>query len=70
MGEQGVQERAENAPLWAPSVEEQRGKDVVPYPHHLVAARQKVQDLVAQGGVETQDLELYDEFGGYNGVKC
>ena len=40
----GVQERAENAPLWGPSVENQRGGDVV--------------------------LELGDEFGGYNGVKC
>jgi hypothetical protein len=29
------------------------------------AARQKVQDPVAQGGVETQGLELNDEFGGY-----
>ena len=25
---------------------------------------------VAQGGVETQDLELNDELGGYYGVKC
>ena len=33
--EKGVQERAENAPLWAPSVEDQRGGDVVTYPHHL-----------------------------------
>ena len=35
MGEQGVQERAENAPLWGPSVEDQQGGDVVSYPHHL-----------------------------------
>jgi hypothetical protein len=35
MGEQGVQERAENAPLWGPSVEDQRGGDVVSYLHHL-----------------------------------
>ena len=27
--------RAENAPLWGPSVEDQRGGDVVTYPHHL-----------------------------------
>jgi hypothetical protein len=58
MGEQGVQERAENAPLWGPSVEDQRGRDVVSYPLYLGAARQKVQDPVAQGGVETQGLEL------------
>ena len=32
--------------------------------------RQKVQDPVAQGGVETQGLELNDKFGGYYGVKC
>ena len=40
------------------------------YPHHLGAARQKVQYPVAQGRVETQVLELDDEFGGYYGVKC
>ena len=40
MGEQGVQERAENAPLWGPSVEDQRDGDVVFYPHHLGVARQ------------------------------
>ena len=28
------------------------------YPHHLGAARQEVQYPVAQGGVETQGLEL------------
>ena len=58
MGEQGVQERAENAPLFDPSIEDQRGEDVVTYPHHLGAARQEVHDPVAQGGVETQGLEL------------
>jgi hypothetical protein len=31
---------------------------------------QKVQDTVAQGGVDTQGLELNGEFGGYYGVKC
>ena len=61
VGEQGVQERAQNAPLWGPSVEDQRGGDVVTYPHHLVAPRQEVQAPVAQGGVEPQGLELnYD----------
>ena len=68
MGEQGVQERAENAPLWGPSVEDQRGRDVVTYPHHLGVARQEFQYPVAQGGVETQGLELDDELGGYYGV--
>nr|AAM55226.1 CA protein [Schistosoma japonicum] len=70
VGEQGVQERAQNAPLWGPSVEDQWGGDVVTYPHHLGAAHQEVQYSVAQGGVETQGLELDDEFGGYYGVKC
>jgi hypothetical protein len=70
MGEQGVQERAQNAPLWGPSVEDQRVGGVVSYPHHQRAAHQKVQDPVAQGGVKTQDLELNDEFEGYYGVKC
>jgi hypothetical protein len=54
MGEQGVQEKAENAPLWLPSVEDQRGEDVVSYPNPLGEARQKFQDPVSQGGVETQ----------------
>ena len=53
-----------------PSVEDQRGGDVVTYPHHLGAARQEVQYPVAQGGVETQGLELDDELGGYYGVEC
>ena len=69
MGEQGVQERAENSLLWGPSVEDQRGGDVVSYPHHPGVARQKVQDPIAQGGVKTQGLELNDEFGGYYGIK-
>ena len=55
--------------LWGPSIEDQRGGDVVSYPHHLGAACQEVQDPVSQGGVETQGLELNDEFGGYYGVK-
>jgi hypothetical protein len=37
----------------------------LPHLHHLGAACQKVQDPVAQGGVETQSLELNDETGGY-----
>ena len=54
----GVQEtHPQNTPLWGPSVEDQRGVDVVTYPHHLRAARQEVQDPVAQGGVETEGLE-------------
>jgi hypothetical protein len=70
MGEQGVQERAENAPLWDPSIEDQQGKDVVSYPYTLGLARQKVQDPVAQVGVKTQGLELNDTFGGYYGVNA
>ena len=65
MGEQGVQEGAEHAPLWGPSVEDQRNGDVVSYLHHLGAARQEVQDPIAQGRVETQGLRLNDELGGY-----
>ena len=33
------------------------------------AARQEVQDPVAQGGVETQGLQLDDELGVYYGVE-
>jgi hypothetical protein len=67
MGEQGVQEGAEHAPLWGPSVEDQRSEDVV---YHLGAVRQEVQDPNAQGGVETQGLKVIDELGGYYGVEC
>ena len=70
VGEQGVQERAQNAPFWSPSVEDQRGGDVVTYSHHLGAARQEVRYTVAQAGVVTQGLELVDGFGGCNGVNC
>ena len=70
MGEEGVPKGAENAHLWGPRVEDQRSVDVVSYFHHLGAACQEVQGLVAQGGVETQGLELNDKFGGYYGVKC
>ena len=55
---------------WGPSVEDQRSGDVVSYLHHLGAARQEVQDPVAQGGVQTQGLILDDELGGYYGVEC
>ena len=48
-----------------PSVEGQRNGDVVFYLHHLGTARQKVQDPIAQGRVETQGLQLDDELGGY-----
>ena len=48
-----------------PSVEDQRGDDIVSYLRHLGAAGQKVQDPVAQGGVETQGLELnFSRVGG------
>jgi hypothetical protein len=70
MSAKDFQERAQNAPLWGPSVEDQRGGDVVAYSHHLGVARQEVQYSVAQGGVETQGLELDDELGGQYGVKC
>ena len=69
MGEQGVQERAEHAALWGPCVEDQRGRGVVTYLHHLGSARQEVQDQVAQGGVQTQGPKLSDELGGHYGVK-
>ena len=58
VGEQGVQERAQNTPLWGPSVEDQRVGDVVAYPHHLGAARQEVQYPVAQGRVSSLMMSL------------
>jgi hypothetical protein len=60
----GVQEGAEHAPLWGPSVEDHRSGNVVSYLHHLGTARQEVQDPIAQGGVETQGLKLNGELGG------
>jgi hypothetical protein len=51
VGEQGVQEGTKYTPLRVPSVEDQRGRRVVAYPYHLGAARQEVQDPVAEGGV-------------------
>jgi hypothetical protein len=66
----GVQDGAEHAPLWDPSVEDQRSGDVVFYLQHLGVARQEVQDPIAQGVVETQGLKLNDELGGYYGVEC
>ena len=53
MGEQQVQEGAEHAPLWGPRVEDQRSGGVVAYLHHLGPPRQEVQDLVAQGRIQT-----------------
>ena len=70
MGEQGVKEGAEHASLWGPSDEDLRSGRVVSYLLHLGAAPQEVQDPVAQGGVQTQGLELNDELGGYYGVEC
>ena len=67
MGEQGVQEGAEHAPLWGPRVEDQRSGGDVSYLHHLGVACQEVQDAIAQGGVKTQGLQLDDELGGYWG---
>ena len=70
MGEQGVQEEAEHAPLGDPCVADQRSGGVVSYLHHLGVTCQEVQDPVAQGGVQTQGLKLNDELGGYYGVEC
>jgi hypothetical protein len=49
---------------------DQQSVDVLSYLHHLGAARQKIQDPIAQGEVETQGLKLNDELGGYYGVEC
>ena len=53
MGEQGVQKGAEHAPLWGPSVEDQRRGGVVSYLQHLGVNRQEGQDAVAQGSILT-----------------
>uniref|UniRef100_A0A4W5MWG4 Myotubularin related protein 14 n=1 Tax=Hucho hucho TaxID=62062 RepID=A0A4W5MWG4_9TELE len=59
MGEQGVQEGAEHAPLWCSRVEDQRSGVIVSYLHNLGAASQEVQDQVAQAIVN----ELYSYIG-------
>lgn len=66
IGEHGVQEGVEHAPLWGPSIEDQRDEGVVSCLHHLASVHQEVQDPVAQGGV--QSPELSDEFRGHYGV--
>ena len=50
MDEQEVQEGTEHAPLRDP-LADQRGRCFVPYPYHLGAAPQEVQDTVAEGDV-------------------
>ena len=50
MGEQEVQEGAENAPLWGPSVEDQRSGDVVSYLRHLGVAVRKSRAQLHRAG--------------------
>jgi hypothetical protein len=50
MGEQGIQEGAEHAPLWAPCVEDQRSVGVVSCLHHLGAACQNLLGRYANCG--------------------
>ena len=54
VGVQGVQEGTKYTSLRDPSVEDHRGIRVVAYPYHLGAARQEVQNPVAEGGVQSQ----------------
>jgi hypothetical protein len=56
MGEQGLQEGTEHAPLWGPSFDDQRSEGVVSYVHHLREARQEVQDPIAQDRVLNAEL--------------
>ena len=51
VGEQGIQVGTRNTPLRGLSVKDQHGRRVVAYSFHLGAARQEVQDPVAEGGV-------------------
>ena len=51
VGEQGIKKGTKYTPLRGPSVKDQRGRRVVAYSYHLGAARQEVQDPVAEGGV-------------------
>ena len=69
IGEQGIQQRAEDTPLGKPCVKSQCGGGVVASPHSLRFARQEVQDPVAEGSVQTQGSELGDVLGGNNSVE-
>ena len=46
---EGIQEGTEYTPLRGPSVKDQLGRHIVAYSYHLGAARQEVQDPVAEG---------------------
>ena len=70
MGEEEVQQRAEDTPLGCPCVISQCGGGVVANPHSLWSACQEVQDPVAEGGVQTQGSELGVELQGNNSVDC
>ncbi len=52
------------------SVVNQGGEYGAAFLHSLGSAHQEVQDLVTQGGVESQISELVDKLGGHNGVEC
>ena len=58
MGEQGVHEGAEHAPLWGPCFEDQGSGGVVSYFPHLGVAHQENQDAVVQGGVQNHGPSL------------
>ena len=64
MSEQGIQVGTEHAPLRGPRVEDQRGGCVVTYPYHLGAARQEVQDPVAEEVFSPRVLSLLMSFEG------
>jgi hypothetical protein len=61
VGEQEVQ--AQNAPLWDPSVEDQRGVDVVIYPIHpnhcLLSSRRRGQYKRIKAGTERLKNSFY-----------
>jgi hypothetical protein len=60
VGQQGVHEGAKHTPPRSPCVESPHGGGVA-YSHHLGSAHQKVQDPVAEGGVQSQGTTLGDE---------
>ena len=50
MGEQGVQDGAEQTPLWGLCVEDQRSGGVISYLHHLGADRKDFQERLHRAG--------------------
>jgi hypothetical protein len=57
-------------PCGAPVLRVRMAEVMYSYTHHLVLARQEVQDPVEEGGVQTQSPKLGEVLGRDNCVEC